>query len=99
MGTKLKCGTTCHPQTNGQTEVNNRTLGTLLRVLVKSSVEVWDLLLTQAEFAYNKAPSKGTGFSPFKVVYGVDPLSPLDLVRRGMNEKPNVEASKRVEEI
>ena len=37
--------------------------------------------------------------SPFKVVYGVDPLSPLDLVARGMNEKPNVEASKRVEEI
>jgi len=29
----------------------------------------------------------------------VDPLSPLDLVPRGMNEKPNMEASKRVEEI
>jgi len=45
------------------------------------------------------APSKTTGLSPFKVVYGVEPLSPLDLTPRALNEKPSVEASKRVEEI
>jgi len=37
--------------------------------------------------------------SPFKVVYGFDPLSSLDLVPRAMNEKSSVEARKRVEEI
>jgi len=57
------------------------------------------LLLPHAEFAYNKAPSKATGFSPFKIVYGVDALSSLNLVPREMNEKPSVEASRRVEEI
>jgi len=70
-----------------------------LRVLVKSNVKAWDLLLPHAEFAYNKAPSKATDFPPFKVVHGVDPLSPLDLMPREMNEKPSVEASRRVEEI
>jgi len=35
--------------------------------------------------------------SPFKVVYGINPLSHLDLVRRISEEKPSVEASKRVE--
>jgi len=45
------------------------------------------------------APSKTTGLSPFKVVYGVEPWSPLDLTPRALDEKPSVEASKRVEEI
>jgi hypothetical protein len=99
MGTKLKYSTTCHPQTDGQTEVTNRTLGTLLRTLIKSNSKAWDTLLPHAEFAYNKAPSKTTGLSSFKVVYGVDPLTPLDLVPRAFDEKPSVEATKRVEEI
>jgi len=60
MGTKLEYSTTCHPQTDGQTEVTNRTLGTLLRVLLKSNVKAWDSLLPQTEFTYNKAPSKAT---------------------------------------
>ena len=99
MGTKLKYSTTCHPQTDGRIEVTNRTLGTLLRVLVKSNVKALDLLLPQAEFAYKTTPRKATGLSPFKIVYGVNPLSPLDLVPRGMNKKPNVEGSTRVDEI
>jgi len=45
------------------------------------------------------APSKTTGLSPFKIVYGVEPLSPLDLTPRPLDEKSSVEASKRVEEI
>jgi len=51
------------------------------------------------EFAYNKTPSKATGLSPFKVVYGVDPLSPLDLIPRPLDQKPSVDAAARVEEI
>jgi len=70
MGTHLKFSTTCHPQTDGQTEVTNRTLGTLLRVLVKKNIKGWDELLPHAEFAFNRSPSKATGLSPFQVLYG-----------------------------
>jgi len=96
METKLKYSATCHSQTDGQTE---STLGALLRALIKTNSKAWDLILPHAKFVYNMAPSKTTGLSPFKIVYGVDPLSPLNLIPRPMDEKPSVEASKRVEEI
>jgi len=44
-------------------------------------------------------PSKTTSLSPFKVVYGAEPSSPLDLAPRPLDGKPSVEADKRVEEI
>jgi len=70
VGTKLKYSMTCHPQTDGQTEVTNQTLGTLLRALIKLKSKAWDLLLPHAEFAYNKAPAK-------LLIY---PLSKLSMV-------------------
>ena len=96
LGTKLKYSTTCHPQTDGQTEATNRTLEVILRTLIKSNLKSWDQLLAHAKFTYNKSPSKTMGMSPFKVVYGVEQLSPIDLTPRSMEVKPHVKASKRV---
>jgi len=48
MGTKLKYSTTCHLQMDGQTKVTNRTLGALLRALIKSTSKAWDLILPHA---------------------------------------------------
>jgi len=74
MGTKLNFSSSSHPQTDGQTEVTNRTLGTLLRALITKSPKQWEQLLPHAEFAYHRVPSKTTGFSPFFVVYGLNPF-------------------------
>ena len=79
LGTKLLFSTTCHPQTNGQTEVVNRTLGTLLRTVLKKNLKNWEVSLPHIEFAYNRALHSTTNCSPFEVVYGFNPLTPLDL--------------------
>jgi hypothetical protein len=94
LGTKLLFSTSHHPQTDGQTEVTNRTLGTLLRGLVSKTQKDWDLKLAHAEFAYNRSPTYATNHSPFEVVYGVNPYLPLDLITMPKEElvHPDAEA-------
>ena len=72
--------TTCHPQTDGQTEVVNRTLGQMLRCLISGNPRVWANLLPHIEFAYNRVVNSTTSHTPFEVVYGFNPLTPLDLL-------------------
>ena len=67
--------------------------------MIKPHAKAWALLLPHAEFAYNRTPSKATGLSPFKVVYGLDPLSPLELIPRSFDRKPHPDAAARVEQI
>ena len=80
LGTKLLFSTTCHPQTDGQTEVVNRTLTTLLRAMVRKNIKSWEECLPHIEFAYNRTFHSTTMHSPFEVVYGFNPLTPLDLL-------------------
>nr|GEU72820.1 transposon Ty3-I Gag-Pol polyprotein [Tanacetum cinerariifolium] len=93
LGTKLKFSTSSHPQTDGQTEVTNRTLGSLLRALITTRLKQWEDLLPRAEFAYNRAPNKTTGISPFMAVYGANPTTPLDLAVLDTSTKFSKEAS------
>ncbi len=53
LGTKLLFSTTCHPQTDGQIEVVNRTLTILLRAIVKRNLKSWEGCIPFVEFAYN----------------------------------------------
>jgi hypothetical protein len=49
LGTKLLFSTTCHPQTDGQTEVVNMTLSTLLRAVLKKNINIWEELMPRAD--------------------------------------------------
>ncbi|KAL4334016.1 hypothetical protein GQ457_07G006370 [Hibiscus cannabinus] len=80
IGTKLMFSTTCHPQTDGQTEVVNLVLSTLLRSIIKKNIKTWEDCLPHVEFAYNHVVHSATKMSPFEVVYGFNPVTPLDLL-------------------
>jgi len=47
------------------------------------------------EFAYNRAVYSTTNMCPFEVVYGCKPLAPIDLLPLPLQERINMEASKR----
>ena len=49
-----------------------------------------------AEYAYNSARHSTTDKSPFEVVYGFNPLSPLDIIPLPLQESINMDASARV---
>ena len=81
LGTKILFSITCHPETNGQTGVVNRTLGTLLRTILKKNLKAnLELCLPHIEFAYNRVLHSTTNCSPLEIVYGLNPLTPLGLL-------------------
>lgn len=50
---KLLFSTSHHPQMDGQIEVTNRTLQTLLQGLLSKTQKDWDVKLAHVEFANN----------------------------------------------
>jgi hypothetical protein len=99
LGTELLFSTTCHPQTDGQTEVVNRTLETMLRAIVGKNLKTREDGLPFIEFAYNRAIHSSTGFSPFEIVYGFNPLTVLDLMPLPLSEIASLDGKKEVEMV
>ena len=64
LGTKVNFYTSCHPQTDGQTEVVNRSLSTMLRAILKGNQKSWDEYLPHIEFSYNRVVHRTTKIFP-----------------------------------
>ena len=79
MKTKLQYSSAYHPQSNGETEVVNWSLGNLHQWLVGEHISLCDLILPMAEFTYNNLVNRTTGRLPFEAVIGVKLRLPIDL--------------------
>ncbi|KAK1679241.1 hypothetical protein QYE76_040089 [Lolium multiflorum] len=95
FGVKLLFSSSSHPQTDGQTEVVNRSLSTLLRTLVKTNLKSWEDCLPHAEFAYNRAKHSTTSRSPFMIVYRFEPPTALDILPLPLHERTNMDFDER----
>ena len=73
----------------------NRTLSTLLRAIIKNNIKTWEDCFPYVEFAYNRTIHYATKFSPFEIVYGFNPLNPLDLSPLHVSEHVNLDGQKK----
>jgi hypothetical protein len=99
LGTKLLFSTACHHQTDDQTEVVNRTLSTMLRVILKSNLKLWEECLPHIDFSYNRSVHSATKLSPFQVVYDFNHRAPIDLLPLPPSETTCFDAFQRSEFI
>ena len=73
QGVKLHYSSAYHPQSDGQTEVVNRSLECYLRCMTGDFPKQWVKWLALAELWYNTTYHSSIGMSPFQAVFGISP--------------------------
>ena len=67
--------------------------------MIQKNLKSWEECLPFIEFAYNCVVHSTTRFSPFEVVYGFNPLSPLDLLSLPIAERTSLDGKKKAEAV
>eukprot|EP00253_Pinus_taeda_P016882 PITA_16882 len=75
---KNKASTTYNPQENGQVEVINKALESILTKFVNNSGKDWVERLVEAIWAYNTTWKTTTRFTPYDLVYGKKDLLSIE---------------------
>ena len=82
-GIRLAFNTAYHPQTQGVVERMNSVVSQTVRCLLhdKGNPKNWDKMLPTVELVINSLPNQRTGFNPFYLNYGYEPVTPIQLVK------------------
>ncbi|GFV26739.1 retrovirus-related Pol polyprotein from transposon opus [Trichonephila clavipes] len=78
-----------YPQSNGLVERFNRTLKNMLHNVVRDEGRGWHLQIPYVLWAYREIPHSTTGVSPFQLLYGRQPQSPLSILKSTWTGKHN----------
>ena len=81
--TKLAYSTAYHPQTQEVVERMNSVIEQCMRCTTHESgnINEWEKILSTVELVINSLPNKSTGFSPFYLNYGHEPILPIQLIK------------------
>ena len=79
-GVKKSRTTPYHPEGNAQAERFNRTLFGLIKSFSERDRRRWPDFLPHIVFVYNSTPHSTTGVAPFTLMFGREPLIPLDQI-------------------
>ncbi|EAL60298.1 hypothetical protein DDB_G0294372 [Dictyostelium discoideum AX4] len=77
-GVKLKMTAPRRPQADGQTERMNRNIVNLLSKMTSNRLD-WDIEIKSIEFAINNTVNSSTGHTPFSILLGFHPRTPLNI--------------------
>ena len=80
LGSKSALSTSHHPQTDGQSERAIQTVTRLVSTFASDQENKWEELLPMFQFALNDSFCESTTSTPFRVLYGCDPVSPMRLI-------------------
>ena len=86
LGSKSALSAAHHPQTDGQSERAIQTLIQLIRTFANQQQNEWEDLLPMLQFSLNDAFCESTRSTPFRVLFGNDPVSPMRLISRQSQE-------------
>ncbi|XP_071933062.1 uncharacterized protein [Coffea arabica] len=59
------------------------------------NIKFWEDCLPHVKFAYNRTVHSVTHYSPFEIVYGFNPLTPLDLTPLPVHERVNLDGKNK----
>ena len=79
MNVTKRFSTAYSPQTNGIVDRFNQTLLNMIRCAGLEDRHNWDILLPYLQFAYNCTFHESTRRSPFYMVFGRHPVTPMDV--------------------
>ena len=77
MGIRHSPRTAYSPRTNGLVEVQNRNLGTHLRMFLHNTPENWAFQVHMYAYAHNSQPISELNVSPYEIVFHTRPRIPL----------------------
>ena len=84
----LSLSSSHHPQHDGQTEIVNQTVETMLRAFVNTDRSSWAKWLPFVNHAYNTSVHSSTGYSPHFLLYGKEASTELDILAQSTPHIP-----------